>query len=133
MKTTRDYFVSSTPSTKPTSTPKSEKTPPKTYLVEGLGRFVIDPEHLPSVVKYMKKVELLDLYIVKIFSNPDMWVQKNYKSGKTRVIIDCADGDYELEDIDVAKGYAEYTKGIKALEKAETIYQLQRKLMEAWK
>uniref|UniRef100_A0A6C0JRD5 Uncharacterized protein n=1 Tax=viral metagenome TaxID=1070528 RepID=A0A6C0JRD5_9ZZZZ len=124
---TRSYFVSVK---SVSSTP--DKTTPKTYLVEGLGRFVIDPAHLPSVCKYMKKVQLLDLYIVKVFDNPDMWIQKNYKSGKTRVIIDCAEGEYELEDIDVAKGYSEYAKGISALEKAQEIIDLQIKLVKIW-
>ena len=124
---TRSYFVSA----KSVSSPP-DKTTPKTYLVEGLGRFVIDPAHLPSVCKYMKKVQLLDLYIVKVFDNPDMWIQKNYKSGKTRVIIDCAEGEYELEDIDVAKGYSEYAKGITALQNAQEIIDLQIKLVKIW-
>lgn len=55
------------------------------YYIQGLGYHPIDQKHLPCQICWINRIELLDLYIVKL-SN-DVWVQKNYVSGKIRVII----------------------------------------------
>lgn len=54
------------------------------YYIEGIGYHPIDSKYLPSQMFWINKVDILDLYILKI-SN-DFWVQKNYKSGKIRII-----------------------------------------------
>lgn len=59
------------------------------YYIQGIGYHPIDPKHLPTQTHWINKIDLLELYIVKL-SN-DYWVQKNYVSGTIRAIIKTKD------------------------------------------
>ncbi len=54
------------------------------YYIQGIGYHPVSKKNLPDFFNIMK-VPLLDLYIYRI--EDDVWVQKNYISGKIRVII----------------------------------------------
>lgn len=55
------------------------------YYIQGIGYYPIDVKHLPKDLYKMNKIELLDLLIFKF--NDKTWIQKNYISGRIRIII----------------------------------------------
>lgn len=97
------------------------------YYIQGLGYHPIDPKHLPSETCWINKIELLDLYILKLSDN--IWVQKNYVSGKIRVIIKTKTVQ-EVKDVEEQCNVVNLVKIQKLFENVDAILDKQQELIQ---
>lgn len=97
------------------------------YYLQGLGYDLVSKKNLPDYFN-MLQVPLLDLFIYRIEDN--VWVQKNYKSGKIRIIIATKDVleppilEKECENFDIEKIKATFDRVPLILQKQKEIEKL---------
>lgn len=104
------------------------------YYIEEIGKIPIS--NLPKQNNYMVKDTLLDLYFQKLNliteNNTKIWIQKNYLSGKVRIIIEYVEGELFEQLIEKVKETAQYKRALETFESAENILRYQNELDKLW-